>query len=375
MRSIYKSFALPGGLFAGAIVGAGMFSLPYVFARVGFWPGALYVIAIGAVMAIIYGMYADLLITTPGRHNFVSLGRMYLGDMGEWLGVALTVVTMIFVLYIYLILAGRFMGLIVAVPPSAAGIPLWLMGSAAIFFSLRRIAQIEFIAGACIAAIITLLGAWALRHSASFMVPAPFFTPALFWLPIGPLLFSFSGRAATSELVRYAAKKNIVKIIVGTLAVIAVIYIVFAASMLSLTGGLVASDGISELAGLVSPAVAALVGVLGLLALWHVYILLGFDAVAILQTDLALSRGKSRFIAIAVPLMLYFVGSGNFFALIALVGGIFAALENICIILMWFRMRARLGSVLLKRFPHVVLYGLLAVFVIIFMHELTARIF
>src|SRR3989344_1886345 len=146
MKKIYKAFLLPGGLFAGAIVGAGMFSLPYVFARVGVGRGIAYTVIIGAIMALVYMAYADLLVKTPGKHNFVSLARMYLGDLGEWLGVALTVVTMVFVLYIYLVLAGRFMGLIMGAPAGFAGMPLWLFGSAAVFFSLRRIAEIEWVA-------------------------------------------------------------------------------------------------------------------------------------------------------------------------------------------------------------------------------------
>ena len=362
---MYKKVFLPIGLLAGAVIGGGMFSLPFIFAQVGFLKGLLYLVGVVLLMTTTYLMYADVILKTRGTHNFVSLNDFYLGDLGRFFSVAVSLITMILVLFIYLVLASRFVGPLIV-------LPFWLLGSVAIFFSLRRLAVIEFLTSLLIVFIIAIIFIWSLPHFSFESFKSIFdgqYTASLFWLPIGPLLFAFAGRAAILELILYS-KKNVKETIINSFFAISVVYILFVLSVLFLTGGVVGDDTISSLAGHLPKLLMFLVTVMGLVALWHVYIILGFDSCNILVVDLKWPKLISGLVVVIVPILLYLLGSNNFLVLISLVGGIFAAIENILIVLMWFKLKSK------KSFMSKMLgYVTLAAFVIILTHELVAQLY
>ncbi len=358
------------GLFIGAIIGGGIFSLPFVFAQVGLLKGLLYLVAVTILMTVTYLMYADVILKTPGKHNFVSLNKLYLGEVGEFLGIIVSVLIIILVLFIYLVLASRFMGLIFWGPDWITVVPFWFFASLAIFFNIRKLAVIEFLTSLLIALIIIIIFFWSLSYFSLESFKIVFdgkYMPGLFWLPIGPLIFALSGRAGVLELISYS-KKNVFKTIINSFFFVSMIYLLFILAILLLTGGVVSDDAISSLSGHLPVFILALLAIMGLLALWHVYIILGFDARNILAVDLGWPKITSSILIIFIPILLYLLGWNNFLILVSLVGGIFAALENILIILMWFKIK----KYSIKRF-----WGYLAftVFFIILIHELIERLY
>ncbi len=109
-----KSIILPTGLLAATIIGAGIFALPYTFEKAGIITGLFYLVIFAGVFTLIHLMYADVIIKTEGFHRFVGYAEIYLGNIGKWLTVSVTVIGMIFVLVIYLILSISFINLIVS---------------------------------------------------------------------------------------------------------------------------------------------------------------------------------------------------------------------------------------------------------------------
>src|SRR3990170_1628515 len=100
-----KQFLLPFGLLAGTIIGAGVFSLPYLFKFSGFALGFFYLALASFAYVVLYRMYADIIRETPGDHRFVGFARIYLGRYASWLAFLIAVVEGVLVLTIYLILS------------------------------------------------------------------------------------------------------------------------------------------------------------------------------------------------------------------------------------------------------------------------------
>ncbi|MBI2010884.1 MAG: hypothetical protein HYS89_01465 [Candidatus Colwellbacteria bacterium] len=197
----YKEIILPTGLLASMIIGAGMFALPYVFLKAGFLLGLFYLAVFAAVFSAIHLMYLRVINETEGRHRFVGYARIYLGDFGFWLAVLTTVIGLTLVLVAYLILGVDFLK--IAIPSLSSSLALylfWFTGVAAVVFSLKRLANFEFLVAVAMVAIILILFGFSLKAPSLTLSR---FNPTDFFLPYGVVLFSLAGRAAISSLRDY----------------------------------------------------------------------------------------------------------------------------------------------------------------------------
>ena len=135
LKDFYRLFLLPASILAGTSIGAGIFSLPFVFNKTGISAGFVYLAVFCAVFIVVHLMYADIILRTEGRHRFVGYARIYLGAAASWLATAMTVLSMVVVLVIYLVLSVSFVNVIV---PDARGdfykmAVFWLFGSRRFF--------------------------------------------------------------------------------------------------------------------------------------------------------------------------------------------------------------------------------------------------
>ena len=103
-----KEEILAAGLLAGTIIGAGMFSLPFIFQSAGLSTGIFYLILIPIAYIFVYLMYSDIIVRTKESHRLVGYAKIYLGNWAFWLTILMSVVESVFVLTIYLILSQSF---------------------------------------------------------------------------------------------------------------------------------------------------------------------------------------------------------------------------------------------------------------------------
>ena len=394
MISWYKNFLLPTGLLAGTVIGAGVFALPYLFVRSGLGIGFLTLAAGALAYVLLHLLYADLILRAPGEHRFPGYARMYLGRAPFWLSIAMTVLEMIFVMTIYLILSVSFLNLIAAGPDlvnphttdlhpwlSGVGVKLlifWLLGSLAIFLSIRRLAISEFLVTAAMVAIIGAIFFLGIGDVGRIVELKLFTGFSNMLLPLGAALFALSGRVAIPSLVAYFRERAIDHgrralrraIVAGTL-VPAGLYAFFVLGILGLSPS-VSEDAISGLVGAVPSLLLAAIGVLGLLSLWSSYIVVGLDVANILRYDLKFSPATRIALVVGGPLLLYLMGFQEFIPLVGFVGGIFLALEGILIVTMWLKARQHPPHrpPLLARISPVLSAGTVTLLVIVLLHEL-----
>ena len=77
------------------------------------------------------------------------------------------------------------------------------------------------------------------------------------------------------------------------------------------------------------------IGILGLLALFTSYIVIGDNTRDVLQDDILHSPTVTLFLVVALPMLLVLMGLQQFIVVISIAGGVFLALEALFINRMW----------------------------------------
>ncbi len=334
-----KNFLTATGLLVGTIIGAGVFSLPYLFKFSGFSIGLLYLGLAAVAYILVYTMYADIITATPGEHRFVGYARIYLGKWAGRLGILTTIIQSVLVLTVYLILSVSFADLFF--PQGALVIKIvifWFLASAVILSGIKQIAWLEFWITLGMLGIFLLLLIFGIKNVGAFSLSN--FAPVWgnLFLPFGAILFALSGRAAIPGVVQSGA--SVKKVIFWGIIIAALVYAIFAFSTVAVST-LVTKDAITGLRLSLPLSVSKLLGFLGLLALISSYIAIGFDTDKSLELDLAFPWWLRFIIVMFGPLALYFIGLNDFLRSIGLAGGIFIALESIFIIWMWLKMKGK----------------------------------
>ncbi len=343
--NFFKSFILPTSLLAGTIVGAGIFSLPYIFNMSGVGLGIIFLILFAFIYCIIHLMYADLIIKNGSKHRFAGLAKIYFGNFGYWMSILMTIVEMFFVLTIYLVLSSSFVSLAFpSISKIYQAIIFWWIGSVIIFSGIKKVSLFEFLSIVGIIGAIALVVFWG---GASFFNKSFSFvssTPILWLMPFGAILFSLNGRPAVPSVINYfennamnpiESKKSIIW---GT-AIPAFIYLAFILGVLGISKT-VTPDSVSGIVSSISSQFSIFIlAALGILALISSYFSIGLDIFKSLELDLKFPKKLAIFFAIFMPMFIYFLNIGGFIKLIEIAGGFFIGFEGIFIVAMWSKMR------------------------------------
>jgi len=74
-----KNFIFAVATLVGAIVGLGMFGIPYAASRAGFFVGIGYIVVLGFVMLLLHLIYGEVVERTEGNHRLTGYVEKYLG--------------------------------------------------------------------------------------------------------------------------------------------------------------------------------------------------------------------------------------------------------------------------------------------------------
>ena len=337
----YKNIIIPAGLLSALIIGAGMFSLPFVFQKAGWLAGFFYLVAFSVVFSLIHLMYLAVIRQTKGNHRFVGYAKIYLGRFGFLSSILVTVFTIILVLTIYLILSVSFIRLILPDFNSLAGVfAFWLLGTIAVILGIKKMAGIEFWTAVGMIFLVLVIFISALNLTDFNLKEIPAFSLPFWFLPFGPVLFSLAGRAAISSINEYFEVNKLKKkgnielaVILGTV-IPAIIYFLFVLGVFGFSPGLISPDAVSGMTA--APAIIIkIIGILGILSLLTSYIFLGLELKGIFHLDFKLPGIGAVLLVILAPIGLYLLGVADFIKAVSLAGGVFAGLEGAMVVLMY----------------------------------------
>ena len=359
----YKNIILEVSLLFAATVGAGMFSLPYVFQQSGFVVGVFYLIVLAVIIISAHYFYFLVLEKTESKkEGLIGLVRTYFGVAGGKLAFLIVAGGLILTLVIHLILGVGFLGLLF--PNKSWGVLVfWLIASLPVFFRLKSLKKTEFLATIFIIALIVYLAATtefsfgdynllSVNQNNLFLPFGAAFFSLAGWTAIEPIfskgkkqkkseinpsVFSSGGESGKNDpgktsvdpaVRRYIWKDGEIKFILASgTALAAIFYLVFIMIILNLK-----NVGPEALSGLSSPQLQV-AAFLGLILIFTSYWPVGLEIKNGLEKDLKWPAFISDLTVMFSPLVLYFLGLKNFLPLVGLVGGVFLSLQYFLIML------------------------------------------
>lgn len=330
------------GTMIGAVVGVGVFGLPYAFAQTGFGIGALMLLFLGVIMLVLQLMYAEIIIKTPGKDRFVGYMDRYIGwKTGKFALVALSV-SLWGAMLAYIIVGGQFLHLLLS-PQLGGEVALYSIGfslfvSFLMYRGLGFVARLEVVVVSILLFLFLFMSLAALPHLSLEHV----MTYSWSGVPIvyGVALFALGGIGVIPELRDILGRrqvKQLPKVLMVALVLIVLLYLVFSFSVIGATGPAttqMAFDGLVPLLGASFGVIGAL---LALLTVTSIYLVLGVQLQNTLRYDMRVPRIPAWLITASVPLVLFVLGVREFIEVVGFVGSVFSGILGILIVIAYKR--------------------------------------
>ncbi len=335
MISETKRFFIATGTLVGAIIGVGIFGVPYALSRVGAVAGIAYFVVLGGVQLLQHLFYAEAAIACPDKVRLPGLAERYLGRRWRHLAAAAIIFAAWGAMTAYVIVGGRFLFILLGARLGGAEFSYqigWALATAlVVYFGLEFVSRVDFIATVALLAILALILALGAPH----VRPEHFvaFLPGNLFLPYGVILFSLSGLPAILEMediLKGRHRRYRAAIVVGTL-VGAALTAAFGFVVWGVSGAMTTTDAVAGLRPLLGPAVIDLAAALGFLSITTSYFATAINLRDSLQFDAKLGKMNSWLVATGVPIAVFLFGVKNFFTIINFTGAVFGGIVAILV--------------------------------------------
>ncbi|MBI2450226.1 MAG: hypothetical protein HYV47_01670 [Candidatus Nealsonbacteria bacterium] len=327
-------------VFVGTIIGVGIFGLPYIASRAGFFVVFIYFLAMSTIAILIHLLFGKVALGTETLYRLPGFAGEYMGP--NWKKITLLTIGsgLVGAILAYLIVGGTFLEYFFA--PYFGGnnliYTLLFFGAGAylILRGIKHISRVEFSLLLVFFAILIVI----------FVKAAPFIDFSNFQktdlsfiaLPYGVILFAIWGSSLIPELEEMLgsdAKKLLKRVIVSGILLSVVTYLFFIFMVLGATGQNTSKEAISGLANTLGNGIIRLGFIFGVITCFTSFITLGLTFKKILWYDFGLPRRLSWLIACFLPLILFFLGLKEFIAVIGLTGAISLGFEAIIIVFLY----------------------------------------
>ena len=371
-KDFFKAFSI----LTGTIVGVGLFSLPFIAARVGIWVMLLYFLILGTVVILIGLSYGEVALRTKGLRRLPGYAEKYLGPSAKKIAFVSNGFGLTGVILAYIIIGGNFLG-ILAKPLFGGGslfytLAFFTAGAVLIYFGVKSIARVEFFL------LILLFVALGLIFNRGFdlieIKNLFVFDPKYLFLPYGAILFSLSGSSLIPEIkeILKDSPKKLKSVIISAILVSAFICLAFIFLILGITGQETSSEAIAGLKKTFNNGVVEVALIFGILTVFTSFITLGLTLKKILWYDLKLKKNLAWVLACFGPLALFLMGFDDFISIISLTGGVFLGIDVILIVLIYLKAKTK-GDLIPAynlNLPRILAYFLILFFIVGAIYEI-----
>lgn len=344
-----------------------MFGIPFVLAKAGFLTGLVVILFVGVLSIFVNLMVGELVLRSRRPHQLIGLAELFLGSWGRRAMFLVNVIGIYGALVAYVILVsdslravfgGNFMLYYVVF------LGLMAMGLSG---GIGWLSEWEsFLAVLKLSLLLLVLFLIANSGLFSFSNLTGFSLGRLL-LPVGVVLFAYLSPSTVPEMsCELRNRRLLIRSIVFAGIIPVVVYFVFAAAIVGVTGEYtteVGTVGVSFALGWLG----IVLNLFAILAAATAFLGLGFALKESFCEDFGMSDVKSWFFTMIVPAVLVFVGVRSFWKVLEFVGGFTGGLLLILILLMHFKARkSRLKSEFVLKVPnwsYILLFALLGIIV------------
>ena len=340
-----KNFLYSVAVLVGTMVGVGVFGIPFAFAKAGFWVGFLFLIFIGLITMFLNLMYGEVVLRTHDEHQITGYTQKYLGiwfKRAIFFSVALSLYS---ALLVYTVIAGDFLSnifsAVFSASPTSYSLVFFVVFSALVLRGIKRISWVELLLVGMFSLVIFLIFVVGLNQINLFNFAG--IQPEFWFLPYGILLFAFAGFSAIPiqrSLLRNQENKLKSSILLAVLLTGA-LYLLFAFTVLGISGGSTSPDAISGLYEFLGGRIIFLGSLFGILAVGTSFLMLGSAFLDMFHLDYNVSRKWAWFLVMAPPLVLFLGGVRTFIEIISLAGSVAIGLEGIVLTFVYIKSKSK----------------------------------
>ncbi|MBI4919731.1 hypothetical protein HY838_00285 [Candidatus Azambacteria bacterium] len=329
-----KNFWLAVFSLVGTTIGAGIFSLPYVFSKAGFIAGLAEFVILVLIVLLIQQMLGEIVLRTKDRKRLIGLASNYLGRPWKISIAASVLLGGAGTLLIYIILGGKFLSLITGQNVVQSSLAFFIFWFFAILARPKTFGKSEFYIGFLVICVIILISLLNFKYI-DFNNFRGFDMKNLL-LPYGAILFAMIGYTVIPKMEDLLGdeKRKLKKAIAYGTLIPAIIYLAFIFIIVGVSGKLTSPEAISGFSKALNSGFILFIGsFLGLLAVAGAALSYGIYFKETLWYDLKLNKKLAWLITGLVPLILFALGARDIISVIGIVGALFFGFKAVVILM------------------------------------------
>lgn len=336
-------------MMVGLILGAGIFALPYVFAKAGLFWGLFHFFLVFCLLLYLSYLYGEISFFTKGNHRFTGYVEILAGKEVKPFALVSTLVSFYGALLIYGVLGGIFMKTILN--GQAVGFytcMFFIVAGLLTLLSLKNLSAVNFYLTLPLFAFLVYLMIKAVPYISTANL---FSNNSLYnewWLlPFGVWLFALSGYSSIPEardLFCDAKIKHLKKAIFFSLVISGIFMLIFSFIILGLSGVSTSEDAFSGVKDILGENMIILGSIMGLLAVLTSFLALAEDMENIFAYDYKLGGVKSWLLTVFPPAALFAAGFDSFVKILGLIGALGLGTSGILIIMMAKGLRKKIDA-------------------------------
>lgn len=334
----------------GTMIGVGMFALPYAVAQVGFALGIAALLCVAVLNAVLLELYADLVLARGGKARFLHVVARELGSFGAWVASVAFIGSIYGALLAYCVFGGQFLRVVTfpfaPMTPHAAIIAFFVLGAVATVGGSLLVARIQRFLLPTFLSLLALLSVFALPSIDWSNFSG--FAPEQFGVALGIMVFAFFGISAVPEARDFLgrASSTLPMVMRTSVAIVAVVYAVFVAAVIGVTGSVTTENAIHGLKNALGSNAYLLANLIALLVVLSVFMNLATALTNTYLYDLRLRFVTSWTLTMSVPFLFMLFGVTSLVAVLNISGGILASIAAMALIIAY--ERARMSAELSK---------------------------
>jgi tyrosine-specific transport protein len=330
----------------GTIIGAGVFTLPYIAANSGIVITITWLVIVSFIIMFLHLSFGEIVLRTKEDYRLPGYIGHYLNSSAKRFVLLITFLTFAFSLLIFLLLGSQFLGVIidfffsgVTFPQGFLVILIWLFLSLIVLTNGKKLSKINFYLSFLLLFLLLVIVVFSSLHFEIENLNFFEFSNKWGWLiPYGAIFFALNGMVAIPEAAKVLEKRKEDKkklkkvIIIGTILPV-LCYLAFMVTVVGVSGSATTLETVQGLKGILGESIILLGAGLGFLAVVTSYLIFASYIKNSFINDFKWTPFISYFLVIVGPLLIYFLQLENLVKLISFTGGMLGGFEGIMILL------------------------------------------
>jgi len=340
------SFLKAFSIYLGTVIGVGIFGLPFVALRAGFFVVVSYFLCMALVAILINFLYGEVILGTKEMHRLPGYVGKYLGE--KWKRITFLVITigLMGALLAYLIIGGQFLnfflGPYLGSNPTLYTLLFFGLGAYLVFRGIKSVSGVEL---SLLIVLFIILATFFIKAFPSINISYfKTLNPKFLFFPYGVILFSLWGSAVIPEIKealaacstgRSGLRIRLRRVMFwGTIVAVA-IYLFFIVIVLGVSGPVTSEEAISGLEKVLGSNVVKLGFIFGVITCFTSFLTLALTLKKVFWYDFGISKNFAWFLTCFPPLFLFFLGIRGFIGVISFTGAISLGIEGIIIVFLY----------------------------------------